>query len=190
MKIARITIALFATSLLAISTMGCDGAAHDTTTTTQALTAELSADRPTATFDVVFEISEPTAANVDRFNRAIAPTSEADRFEAVVDSVGTIGDIADASDVAQMFSAAVQAVANDSEYVGEREAADALEAPIFAEIPSFSCEGSVPCIVRLRVVFERLDFTHDEPIAVNWSAWAGMDSHAIEVLEVVDGADN
>ena len=186
MKIARITTALFATSLLALTAMGCDGAAQDdtTSTSTQALTAELSSDSPKATFDVVFEISEPTARVVQAFDRAMAP--EAERFEAVVDSVGTVGAITDASDVAKMFSAAVQAVTEDNEYVGEREASDAADAPIYAEIPSFSCGNIFPCIVRLQVVFERHDFSQDEAIVVDWSAWAGTGSHTIQIIEVVN----
>ncbi|MDP6945586.1 MAG: hypothetical protein QF464_15665 [Myxococcota bacterium] len=172
--------ALPAILLASILVVGCDGAVDgELNTSTHALTAALDRGQPSATFDIVIRVSEPTSSAIDHFERA----GTSGEVEAGFDAFGSIDGVEDIGSSSDIFSTTIESFDNN-EYVGEREARDAMSEPVYAVLPLATCGGIYPCELALSVTFERHDFTREATLVIDGLAWAGAEGHQVEILDV------
>ena len=180
----RTLSALALTALLAVSVTACDGSAPgDVTTRTAALTAELQRTDATMTYDVIVRLTEPLDATIDLFGQADGAAAD---VEIGIDLFPSGDGFIDLSSITESYSATVQAVANN-EYIGEREAREAVSEPVYAVLPVAACGGVFPCDLGLRITFERDAFIVESPLAVEMVAWGATHHDLFDIIEIIEG---
>jgi hypothetical protein len=174
---------LLAVSVLAIVSMGCDGAAVSTSTsTTQPLTAELDTTATAQSFELTVSVSEPSHEGLPEFEHVEA-YDVAPHVEAGLEFSPNYAGVIEVTNVRQAFAATVDAMTNN-QYVAEKEVHDAVTQPFFTSLPLTKCDGVFPCELTIRIDIERFDFSVPAPLLVHGHAWVESDHYDVEILDV------
>jgi len=170
---------------LAFFSVACDGATEGgMSTSSQALSASLDAESPRATFDVTIRVSEPTSRDVARYERAQEQATVGQPISAIFEFFPFVASAVDLGDINSTFVATAQALNTDNEYVGERQVRDALDAPLYTELPVVSCRGHFPCDLVVQVDVERLDFSAASTLDVDVEAWVEVSDYDLQIVNV------
>ena len=181
---ARLVPMSLLTSVLALASMGCDGAAVNTSTTaTQPLTAQLDTVQNAQTFELTVMVSEPSDVELGAFEHVEPYEAEA-VLEAGVDLYPRFTGVTEVVDLTETVAATIDAMTSN-QYVGEKEVLEEVRNPFFFKsLPLTECQGAFPCEVRLRVEVHLLDLSVTEALHLQGEAWVSSEHFDVEIVEV------
>jgi len=181
---ARIFTSIFALAFIASTCVACDGGeAENHSTSTHALEAQLGAANPAMSYDLRVRVFAPKNEAAERFERVSAPRGTTEVIEAGLDlsSSAPVGISHDA--LKESFAASVEAIANN-EYIGEREAQDAVNQPFFTTFPIAACGGNFPCDLVVRIDVEAFDMSPEESVEVHGAVWVASGYYDVQIIDV------